>query len=267
MAAKNQDFETFAGDAAVIVFTVTDQPNGAGNPVDLSTCSNIVVTVARNFDDQTATVLTKQLSDGGITLVAGGTTGKFALNIANTDAVNLSLTYAYMAVTTDDVGNRVTVATGQWTVKPKPTASYSGDPAQSQRDYIRSLVGDADVDNPLFTDQVYDNLISDFGGALNVAAQVCRMLAAKYSSKASKRVGDLSITFGDLSKNYLAQAAEYQAQSDKTGTIMYAAGINRADRNGYREQPGAIKCFTTIDAFDNRGGAYGGFAPDNLGGN
>lgn len=265
-AAVNQDFTVYAGDVAVVVFVVSDGPDGTGNPVDLSACSDIWWTAARNLDDQTTIILQKKLSTGGISLVGGGTGGKFSVSLLATDTASLTLAYAHTAITYDDLGNPSTVATGQMFVKPKPTASFSGDPAQGKRDYVRSLVGDDNVDSPIYTDQVYDNLFTTFGGPLYVAAQICRMLAAKYSAKATKRVGDLSINYGDLAKNYIAAAAQFRAQAD-LGGVLYVSGISKSDKMSYspRFNPDAIGSFTTLEAYTNKG-AIGGFMPPNGGG-
>lgn len=261
-AATGQDFTTFAGDQAIPRWYVTD---GNNNPVNISAVTEIVVTVSRNLDDETSTVVQKKLSLGGCAIV-NGPAGIFSATFLTADTEDLTLAYDYIATTTDPTNGVTTVATGQMIVKPKPAASNSGDPAQSARDFARVLVGDANPNSPYLTDQVYDMLASNFGGPLYVAAQAARMIGAQFSAKVSKSVGPLRIQYSDIAKNFSALASALQSQADM-GSGIYAAGISKSDMQGYsrRNNPDVVMAFTTLKAFDNRGAA-GGFMPENTGG-
>jgi hypothetical protein len=267
MSTTNQDFTMYAGDGGLVSFQCfSDKASTIPLPIGGGNVTEIVWTVQRNLDAGSPIVLTKKLSRSEITIVGDGSTGIFAISVTAGDTAALTEAYYHKAVITDQSGNPSTVGDGQWTVKPKPMATYSGDPSTSTRDLIRALVGDTDMDNPTYTDQVYDGLAANFGGPLYVAAQVCRMLGQKYAGKATKRLGDLSINYGEISKNFFNAAADYQAQADMHGGGMYTAGISKSDRHSYspRFNRDAIGAFTTIKAFDNRGGSYGGFQNNNV---
>lgn len=259
MTATKQDFIVYTGNHSQPTFQLKD---GDGAVINISEAREIAYTMRRDL--QTAIVLTKLLSTNGIT-ISDGDNGYFYVNFVPADTTGLSGFY-YMSVDlTDIAGNISTISVGRIQIAPLPIATYSGDPAVSNRDYVRALVNDMDPDNALFPDPIYDKLLSDFGKPLYAAAQACRMLAARFSSKASKRLGDLSISYGEIAKNYTTMAADYQAQADMGGTI-YVAGISKTDMAGYRpcNNPDVVGSFTTLDQFDNRG-AIGGNMPDNIG--
>lgn len=261
MTAINQDFSVYAGDAAQPQITVTD---GSGAAIPLSGVQQITWTAKR--DPSTAAVITKTLTGaGGITFATDGNDGVFLVTINDADTAALTGFYIHSAVITDADGNLSSVTFGRMGVGPKPIATYSGDPANSNRDYVRDLIGDTAVESPLFFDATLDNLLTKFGNPLYAAAQACRSLAARYAGKVNKRVGDLSINYGDLSKSYTAMAAEFKMQAD-LGASIYVGGISKADMSTYsrRNNPDNNGAFTSIHAFDNRG-ASGGFAPPNIG--
>ena len=267
MTTQNQDFSLFAGDGLIPTYTILD---GSGNPLPLGggNVTQITWTAQRNLDPGSPLVLTKTLTGSGISIVGDGSTGKFAVTLTGSDTAALTESYWTVATITDSSGTVSTVANGQMTVRPKPLATYSGDPSTSNRDFARMLVGDTNMDAPKYPDQAYDALATKFGGPLYVAAQVCRMLAQSAAGMATKRLGDLSIDYGSIAKAYSDMAADYQARADISGggIGLYASGISWSDMKSYRLNPDAVRVFTTLDAFDNRGGAYGGFAPINLDG-
>lgn len=261
IAAVQQDFILYSGDDALPTFTVVDRN---GDTIDISGVQDISWTVSRSFG--TTAVITKTKVDGGISFVTDGTDGRFQIAIVPADTAALTAFYFHIAKIVDGFGYTTTVATGQLQVGPKPVASYSGDPTASARDMARTLVGDIDMDAPLFYDTTYDGLAATFGGPLYVAAQICRMLAQKYAARSSKRVGDFSISTGEVSRNYLAMAADFQMRADSSGAMIYAAGTSKSDGQTYRDNSDARRAFTTLDQFDNNG-AIGGFFPPNGGGN
>lgn len=108
MAAEDQDFELFAGDDAVLEFTVT---NEAGAAQSLAGAS-IAWLCARRAG--ATAVLTKS---GAIVDPASG--GVFRVTLADTDTDDLLGEYWHQAVVTDSSGNIVTVATGYLRAKAR----------------------------------------------------------------------------------------------------------------------------------------------------
>lgn len=264
MANTNQDFTTYVGDNATPIVTVY-QDAANTETANISSVQEITWKAYRDPSAGGSPVVSKSKTGGGITFFTDGSDGDFVVGILASDTQALTGEYFWIGAITDYQGTVTTVATGYMEVGIKPVASFSGDPANSTRDLIRALVNDTNMDSPIYSDEIYDQLTVQFGGPLNVAAQICRMLAQKYASKASKRVGDLSIQYSDISRNYRAMANDYQAQSDK-GASPYAAGISKSDKASYRQSQDRVGAFTTMDQFDNKGGSFGGYMPPNSGG-
>lgn len=90
------------------------------------------------------------------------------------------------------------------------TWSYSGDPASSEKDAVRFLVGDTDTNDQLLSDEEIDYVIVESGGSKYQSAHdAAYAIASKFSRMAqSKSVGDLSISYADRAKAYFELANE-----------------------------------------------------------
>jgi hypothetical protein len=90
------------------------------------------------------------------------------------------------------------------------TWSYSGDPASSDRDAIRFLIGDTDTDDQLLSNEEIDYCITQGGPSVYQAAHDCAYaIASKFSRMAtSKSVGDMSLSYSDRAQAYFTLANE-----------------------------------------------------------
>lgn len=229
MTATGQDFTIYAADDAQPLFTVTD---GTGAPLDLSSATEIVWDAAR---DATATaVLSVSMTGGAITFVTDGTDGRILVKLAAPQTTGLTGFYLHRVRVTDAAGNVSTVSLGRMQVGRVPAWSYSGDPSNSDRDAVRHWVGDTDPTNQQLTDPEVDYTLSQFPSPLLAAAQCARTLAGRYARKVNKRVGDLSISYSDLSKNFYALAASLQTQGEQSGVTLYAGGTSLSDMESVR---------------------------------
>lgn len=119
---------------------------------------------------------------------------------------------------------------------------YSGNPADSVADYVRFLIGDTDNTNLQFLDAEVAYIVLENGNLpFPAAIQLVGQLIARYSRRASKRVGDLSIQYGELVKNLQGLEASLVIQGASGGTI-YAGGMTSSDKevdagNSDRIQP------------------------------
>jgi hypothetical protein len=90
------------------------------------------------------------------------------------------------------------------------TWTYSGDPSNSALDEVRFLVGDVDEHRQQIADEEINYVLSvhaDTGGSNYIAAAVvAEAIAARYSQKANKSVGGLSISYGEQRNSYLELA-------------------------------------------------------------
>lgn len=225
MTVANQNFTIYQGDAALLLFTIVD---GNGNAIDLSGVSDIVWAAQRDLNS--SPVVRKTMTGGGITFKTDGTDGKFQVSLTGTDTTALTGFYLHAAVTIDGSGNASTAATGRMQVGRAPVWTYSGDPANSDRDAVRNYVNDTDQSNPQIMDAEIDYLLAQYPNPLLAAAAACRKLAARWATKVNKRVGDLAISFSDISKNYTSLATELEAQGNTRGLAPYSGGTSIADK-------------------------------------
>jgi len=224
MTATSQDFTTYQGDSALPVFTVTD---AGGTAIDISAAQEIDWNARRNLSS--SVVVDKTKTGGSISFVTDGTDGKFRVSITPADTQAMSGRYIHEAVLTDGSGNVSTVSVGTLVVGRAPIATYSGDPSQSTTDAVRFYIQDTDMDSPMLADGEISYVLIDYPNPLLAAAQCCRALAARFSQKVSKRVGDLSINFSDKAKQYLALATELEEQGSMSSITPYAGGVSLSD--------------------------------------
>ena len=131
-----------------------------------------------------------------------------------------------------------------WTYTGQPFTE--GTPStQQNRDSVRFLLGDTLMSDPQLQDGEIDGLIyntragsSGTGTAVidttidvyQAAIAGCVALAAIYTRKANKSVGDLSIQSAAIADNYRKLRSDIQAQSARHSVpTPYAAGISRSD--------------------------------------
>lgn len=90
------------------------------------------------------------------------------------------------------------------------TWTYSGNPADSEKDAVRFLIGDTDTNDQLLSDAEINYVIVESGGSRYQAAHdAAYAVAGKFSRMAqSKSVGDLSISYADRAKAYFELANE-----------------------------------------------------------
>lgn len=90
------------------------------------------------------------------------------------------------------------------------TWSYTGNPADSEKDAVRFLIGDTDTTDQLLSDEEINYVITEAGDSRYQAAHdAAYAIASKFSRMAqSKSVGDLSISYADRAQAYFALANE-----------------------------------------------------------
>jgi hypothetical protein len=225
--------------------------DGSGVPIDISAFTEIVWQAGRDY--KASPVIVKKKSLGQVTI--GGGTGVFTVAILNGDTNGFTGFYAHSAVCTDALGSITTVELGRWQVGPQvPAWTYSGDPQISTRDAVRFYLGDTDSTAPIIYDAEIDALLVTYPNPFFAAAQAARGIAAKYSRKVSKRVGDLSINYSDLSKQFYSLANELQAQGETMGMTPYSGGISRTDKQTVNANTDREKPPFRQKQFDNRSG-------------
>ncbi len=115
------------------------------------------------------------------------------------------------------------------------TWTYSGNPADSDRDAVRYLVGDIDVDNPLAQDAEIAWVISEEGNVYLAAASVARSIGATFAESVTKQVGDLRIQSQQKRDNFKKLADELKERGVLRAGRPYAGGISIDDKQTVRD--------------------------------
>lgn len=134
------------------------------------------------------------------------------------------------------------------------TTSYSGNPADSPKDAVRFWISDKGPTNWQFADEEILYVLTQFSNPMLAAANCARELAAKFSVKPNKRVGDLAISWGDVAKAYRELAASLQAQGNTFNLRVYSGGTSWSDRFKVIADTDRVAPPFVIDQFNNPSG-------------
>lgn len=121
------------------------------------------------------------------------------------------------------------------------TWSYSGDPSESDLNEVRFLVGDTDSTDQLLTDEEIEWALTEESNTILVAAKLARALAAKYSRKVDKSVGDLKISYSQLSKQFSSLADDLEDKGGIASGLPYLGGISKDDKDNIREDDDRVR--------------------------
>lgn len=109
--------------------------------------------------------------------------------------------------------------------------TYNG-PSVSTRDAVRFHLQDITSPGLLSDDEIDYLLLEEKGVYLTVVAG-CRVLQMRYVGQpGSKAIGDVSITYADLTTRYAAIEKKFISRASRTSTpIPYLGGLSVADKN------------------------------------
>ena len=141
------------------------------------------------------------------------------------------------------------------------TWTYSGDPSSTSRDEVRFLVGDTDTSDQQVTDEEIAWALSENSSNAYMAASViAHAISAKFSRKADKAVGDLRLSYSQLSKQYADLGTRLRSQGALRGVQPYSGGISKADKQTQNDDDDYDKPFFTRKLMDDpaRGGSDDG---------
>jgi len=112
--------------------------------------------------------------------------------------------------------------------------TYTGDPENSTLEKTRFLLQDTDSDTAELTDAEINSLLTDNGSnAVRAAIAGCEILIAKYSRKADRSLGDLSISYSQISSNYQKLLGVLRTRAAMSIFTPYAGGISISDKQSY----------------------------------
>ena len=105
--------------------------------------------------------------------------------------------------------------------------SYSGDPGNSDSDFVRFLIGDTDTSAEIFTDDEIDYAITYFETPERAAYQLVNQLIAAFSRNPDKKAGGESISYGRTMSDWRKLKESLALKAGAMGA--YAGGISKAD--------------------------------------
>jgi len=113
---------------------------------------------------------------------------------------------------------------------------YGGDPAGSDNDAVRALLGDTSTSTALLSDSEVSWLVAQHANVYYAASVGADMLFANNANAVvSKKVGDLALMTGSVSGgvslNYQQLSAELRATAARLGVAPFAGGISIADKD------------------------------------
>jgi hypothetical protein len=141
-------------------------------------------------------------------------------------------------------------------------ATYSGNPATSPLDEVRFLVGDTgpvfDLNNAEINYQFY--IVYGFPfppgtppaqGNFLPAAYCADAIAALYRKMVDKTVGDLSISYSQMAKNFNDLAVRLRSRATLAGVPTYFGGLSRQQKNANDRNRDLVTVAVKIDGMDN----------------
>lgn len=124
--------------------------------------------------------------------------------------------------------------------------TYSNTPNTVQRDAVRWLTGDTDTADQQITDEEVTYAIAQAPNTYMAAALVAEALAAKYSRKADRTVGDISLRSSQQADAYRELATRLRNQASTAAAVKpYAGGISQDDKEAVEDdEDRALPSFT-----------------------
>ena len=102
----------------------------------------------------------------------------------------------------------------------------------SNRDRVRLLIGDTNAADPQLQDEELDYFLASESGTYGAAAAAAHSLSMRYARyPGSKKMGDLSITYGDISKRYMDLSSQLLISARGNKALPSAGGVEVSDRN------------------------------------
>lgn len=121
---------------------------------------------------------------------------------------------------------------------------------------MRFLTGDTNESDPQMQDEEVDYLVAEFGSPTLAAANACQALAAKYTRKVDKAVGDLKLSLSQVAAGYRDQAARLFTASGGSSTnvpavAFYAGGLSFDEKTTDDQDTDLDQVDITIGMHDN----------------
>lgn len=107
------------------------------------------------------------------------------------------------------------------------TWTYSGNPAGSDLDQVRFLIGDTDTDDQQLTNEEIAYLLTIYPNPAGAALGAARGLFSKYARYCDQKTGDIDIKYSQRRDAYAALMLQLQLGM---APVPYAGGISVSDK-------------------------------------
>jgi hypothetical protein len=120
--------------------------------------------------------------------------------------------------------------------------TYSGDPSTSTRDEARFHAQDTNRDDQQLSDEEWNYLLTEHSdNAVQAAVHATDILAAQYSRRADKSVGDLSISYNQIAENYRKLQRTLSRRLGLVTAGVFAGGISISDKLSNEQDSDLVK--------------------------
>lgn len=135
------------------------------------------------------------------------------------------------------------------------TWTYSN-PAASDKDAVRFLVGDTDTSDQLVSNEEIEYTLEEFPDTYLAAASVAESIASKFAREVTHSADGLSYSGDQLSKHYtdMAERLRHLAKRRRRGGVVpYAGGISWREREKDDQDGDLIKTSFSSHMHDHPG--------------
>ena len=109
--------------------------------------------------------------------------------------------------------------------------SYSGDPADSECDAVRFLLGDTDTSDEILADEEIVFLLDNEGSPLKAAIVAADTIANLFSGDStSYRIGGVEVRRGQRAEQFRRRADELRRSLLEQGVNLFAGGVSIANK-------------------------------------
>jgi len=130
-------------------------------------------------------------------------------------------------------------------------ATYSGDPAASDRDRVRFEIGDTDCSAPILRDAEIDALLGTEGSPVLAASEAARKIAAKYAIKVDCSIGSTRKSHSQLFRHFTELARALRAKGARSAVLPYVGGLSEDEKSADKLETDLVQPAFEVGVHDN----------------
>ncbi len=130
------------------------------------------------------------------------------------------------------------------------TWTYSGDPAATDRDAVRFMIGDTDSTDEQLSDEEVAYAIAQEATLTHAAIYLARGLATKFARLVDMAIGDLKYSYSQRQGNYESLVERLETIRDESAASPYAGGISVSDKDTREEDSDRVDPIFKKGMFD-----------------